>query len=332
MVRKVDLRLDVSGAEAVAGEAYIAATAFLPDQVAEPAVVVFASPGGGYARGYFDLRFEGRDGYSQAEHHTARGMIFVAYDHLGVGDSSIAGLAEMTIEDIAAADHAAVTKLLERIRRGALHASLPALPHVTAIGHGQSMGGGVSIIMQGRHRSFDAISPVGYSAIHTMLPQRTAEATERARQSYMFDRQTAGAELSAHLASAEVEDFVYPFHWEDIPADILKADMAGGYPLRRTSPVWGSLTIPNCVVAMMSPGYVKAEAAAIDTPVFLGFGERDTSGDMHAEPSAFPNSPDVSLFIVPTMAHMHNFASTRRRLWDRHADWAATVARARAAA
>jgi pimeloyl-ACP methyl ester carboxylesterase len=111
-----------------------------------------------------------------------------------------------------------------------------------------------------------------------------------------------------------------------VAPDILEADMAGGYPIRRTAPPFGSLTIPNCVVAMMSPGFVATEAAMVDVPVFLGFGERDTSPDVHGEAAAFPNARDISLFVVPRMAHMHNFASTRRLLWDRLSDWSSMVA------
>lgn len=46
----------------------------------------------------------------------------------------------------------------------------------------------------------------------------------------------------------------------------------------------------------------------------------------HAEAAAYPASRDVSIFIVPTMAHMHNFASTRERLWQRLHDWSRMVA------
>jgi pimeloyl-ACP methyl ester carboxylesterase len=108
---------------------------------------------------------------------------------------------------------------------------------------------------------------------------------------------------------------------------IVQADLGSGFPVRDPMPSWASATIPNCVVAMMAPGYVKEEAAAIDVPVLMGFGERDTSQNPHLEPSAFPRSRDVSLYVVPTMAHMHNFASTRHLLWDRIADWSAAVAR-----
>ena len=78
---------------------------------------------------------------------------------------------------------------------------------------------------------------------------------------------------------------------------------------------------------MLSPGYTKTEAAAVDVPVFVGLGERDTAPDPHCEPSAYPNSTDVSLLICDRMAHMHNFATTRHRLWDRFTHWCTAVAR-----
>jgi pimeloyl-ACP methyl ester carboxylesterase len=322
-MRKVELML----ATGEGGRGRIAMTAFLPEPAAASGCVIFASPGGGYARGYYDMHFVGHEGYSQAAHHVARGHIVMAYDHLGVGASSTEGLATMTIEDIAAHDHDAVAQVAERIRDGDLCAGFPAMPDAVTIGIGQSMGGGVSIIMQGRHRSFDAIGVLGYSAIHTVLPQREEADVERGIAAYDYDRTTSGSALSLEESSSRVVDFVYPFHWEDVPRDILQADMVGGYPIRKTAPAFGSLTIPNCVIAMMGPGFVREEAAAVDVPVFLGFGERDTSRDFHAEPAGFPNAGDVSLFVVPRMAHMHNFASTRHLLWDRFSDWALMVAR-----
>lgn len=327
-MRKVDVFISGDGD----ATRRIAATLFLPDPATLTGCVIFASPGGGYGRGYYDLKFAGREGYSQAEHHVARGIIFVAYDHLGVGDSSIDALDHITIEEIAAVDHEAVSVIARRLREGSAAEGFPAVSNLFSVGIGQSMGGGVSIIMQGRHRCFDAVGVLGYSAIHTVLPQRTEESRARGIASYQFSRETAAETLSVTAASSGMVDFVYPFHWEDVPADILKADMDGGYPVRHSVPAFGSGTIPNCVVAMMSPGFVKEEAAAVDVPVLLAYGERDVSMDMHAEPGAFPASRDVSLFIAPTMAHMHNFASTRALLWDRIADWSLMVAGAARAA
>src|SRR4051812_14650876 len=190
-MRKVELMLPGAGPAQ-----RIAFTAFLPDARAVSGCVIFASPGGGYGRGYYDMHFAGHEGYSQAEHHVARGHIVIAYDHLGVGDSSTDGLATMTIEDIAAANHAAVSACAARIRSGTLADGFPAVPRATSIGIGQSMGGGVSIIMQARHASFDAIGVLGYSAIHTVLPQRTPADVERGIAIYDASRDAAVETLS----------------------------------------------------------------------------------------------------------------------------------------
>jgi pimeloyl-ACP methyl ester carboxylesterase len=325
-MRSVELQIAL--ADRTRGAGHIAASVFLPEPDALPdrPIVIFASPGGGYSRGYFNLQVARDTAYSQAEHHTARGIILVAYDHLGVGESSTAGLETITIESIAAANDAAVREIMLHLATGTLADGFPPLKHAVHIGIGQSMGGGVTILMQGRHRTFDAIAPLGYSAIHTVLPQRTADDRERGKAVFQFSRETDPSALSVAETSRLVPDFVYPFHWEDVPAEIVHADLGSGFPERTPLPHWASATIPNCVVAMMAPGYVEAEAAEIDAPVLMGFGERDTSQDPHHEPSAFPRSADVAVYIAPQMAHMHNFASTRHRLWDRITDWSEMVA------
>ncbi|MGZ5394780.1 MAG: alpha/beta hydrolase, partial [Mycobacterium sp.] len=107
--------------------------------------------------------------------------------------------------------------------------------------------------------------------------------------------------------------------------DILEADTAGGYPLRDNAPAFGSKSIPSCVVAMLSPGYISTEAAELTVPVFIGVGERDVAPEPHREPSAYSASSDITLVICDRMAHMHNFATTRAVLWDRLAHWCAAL-------
>ena len=297
-----------------------------PEALGPRPIAIFASPGGGYTRRYYDLQPPGHTGYSEAEGHVARGFIFISYDHLGVGDSSTEHLREYTVPELAAANDAAVREVVWRLRDGSLGGGLPPLPIVTRIGIGQSMGGCVTIVMQGRHQTFDGIAPLGYSAIHTVLPQRDAVERQRALDHHARIGSRDVAEISVEEASQGVVDFVYPFHWEDVPADILAADMEGGYPLRKTAPAWGSLTVPPCAVTMMMPGVVATEAAAIKVPVLIAMGERDVCPDPHAEPSAYKASNDVSLFVVPRMAHMHNFGSTRAQLWSRIESWARRIA------
>ncbi|MBV9841073.1 MAG: hypothetical protein JOY99_05990 [Sphingomonadaceae bacterium] len=300
------------------------ATVFAPDADALPTrpVLIFAVPGGGYSRGYFDMRFAGHEGYSQAEHHCGRGFVLVAVDHVGVGESSTERNADIQFEHIAAGYDRCCRAVLARFREGELDSAIAFEP-AAVIGIGQSMGGCVSILTQAAHRTFDAIAVLGYSAIHTRLPQRQA-AQEQANLAVVDALSRGGTGHSPH--NVRMQDYVYPFHWEDVPAEIRDADMAGGYPQRRSCPPFGSATMPDCTVQMMIPGVVAAEAAAVTVPVFVGNGERDVCPDPHAEPGAYQASLDVTITIVPCMAHMHNFASTRALLWDRLTAWYGTVA------
>lgn len=81
---------------------------------------------------------------------------------------------------------------------------------------------------------------------------------------------------------------------------------------------------------MLAPGTVATEAAAITSPVLIAVGERDVVPDPWLEPKAFKSSTDITIFVSPRMAHMHNFASTRELLWERIHAWGAGVAQLRA--
>ncbi|MBG6120150.1 MULTISPECIES: hypothetical protein [unclassified Sphingobium] len=327
MTAPLDMRIDVSDAIGLA-DAQIAMSVFLPDpqRLPDTPIVLFASPGGGYARGYFDIHVEGHVGYSEAEYHVARGFIYIAYDHLGVGDSTTRYNADIRMETIAAANDAAVRQILAQLAEGTLAPGFPPVEKPFVVGSGQSLGGGLTMIMQGRHHTFDAIAPLGVSGTHTVLPQPNAELARLTRSTYVFTRGTPNAELVQQRGQKANPDWVYPFHWEDVPADILKADMEAGYPARKTAPAWGSLTLPPCVIGSNSPHFFAAEVSQIDVPVLLAMGERDVCPEPHREPAAFTASPDISLFIAPTMAHMHNFASSRAKLWARLNSWAQMIA------
>ena len=328
----VELRVDVSSVVPLQGPLEVALSVYLPDasELSSTPIIMAAFPGGGYSRGYFDMRFAGHTRYSEAEHHTAAGLIFIAGDHLGVGESTIADFSKLSIEMIAAGNDFAVREVVRKLEAGTLTPGFPAVRNATKIGIGQSMGGCITIVMQANHRTYDAIAPLGYSAIHTVLPQRSQEAYREAMQAHVQARDADLSNLSVAESSRHVADFVYPFHWEDVPKEILDADMSGGYPIRNTAPPFGSKTVPSCALQMMAPGCVAKEAAAVEVSVFVGVGERDVCPNSHAEPSAYAHSQDVSLFIVPRMAHMHNFASTREMLWDRLVEWSRMIARAAA--
>jgi len=328
-MQKIEKRVDVTAAAGLGEALEMAVTIFLPapEQLPARPIAIFAAPGGGYGRGYFDLRFPGREGYSEAAYHAGRGIIHVAIDHVGVGESTIPDLSRITFQTLAATHDRCVRQIGAWLEAGELAAGFPPCPGLFKVGMGQSMGGGVALLAQGRCATFDAVAPCGVSAIHTVLPQRTVAEVEHGKARFAEVR-VGEARVSHQTMSHDGVDYLYPFHWEDVPADILAADMAGGYPVRRTPPWFGSATIPHCAVQMMTPGAFSEDAARIEIPVLVGVGERDTCPDPHGEPSAYARSPDVSLFIVRNMAHMHNFASTRARLWARLHGWARLVAQA----
>jgi dienelactone hydrolase len=101
----------------------------------------------------------------------------VALGHLGVGDSTPEVCDRITIDDIAAANNLAVQKISELLSDGAAADGYPPVNADRRIGIGQSMGGGVTVIMAANHRTYDGIAVLGYSAIHTVLPLPDAAET-----------------------------------------------------------------------------------------------------------------------------------------------------------
>jgi pimeloyl-ACP methyl ester carboxylesterase len=317
MLTRHDLRIDVSGAVGIPG-AQIAATVIAPSIAAEKPLVAVGFPGGGYSRDYWDIQWPGR--YSQAEYHASRGWTFVAVDHLGVGDSSLPDPTMLTFEALAAANSAATQRIVSMLRSGTLSVNGVApvqSPYV--IGLGQSMGGCVSIVAQAAHRTFDALAVLGYSASHTVLasPEGGVRVTPVAR-----GRTDDDALRSEAAEVGDVDVFAWSFHYDDVDPGIYNEDLRGGYPFRTESvPAWGSATMPPAAAAMLAPGVVAEEAAAIDVPVFIGVGERDVCPDPWTEPASYHGAQQLSLCVVERMAHMHNFASTREVLWDRLHRW-----------
>jgi alpha-beta hydrolase superfamily lysophospholipase len=316
-VRVETLDVDVTHAVDLPGRLHTTVTVVAPDPLPDRLLVAFGFPGGGYNRRYFDLPVDlpGPGRSSEARWHAERGWCFVACDHLGVGDSSRPEPTALTIESLAAANDATVRAITARLGEARVAAR---------IGLGQSMGGCLTIAAQGLHHTFDGIAVLGFSAIHTVLPTRDGQSNQPdvARGSSSSDLETSSAMIGA-------DTFRYAFFWDDVPADLVEHDL-DGYPLRTgaEAPTWASPP-PPCAVAMLSAGVVSAEAARVDVPVLVGAGERDTVPDPEAEADAYP-AADVSVFVAPRMAHMHNFASTRELMWQRTHSWGDAVAASKA--
>jgi alpha-beta hydrolase superfamily lysophospholipase len=323
-MREIEVRTDVTDVVGIGERLETVATVRLPDEIPADPVVCFAWPGGGYSRRYFTADLVGGSPGGQAGWHTARGWIVVACDYLHAGDSTAcAEPTRLTFENLAAADRATVDNVLAVLER---------VPR-TLLGIGHSLGGCLLTVQQGRHATFDAVAVLGWSGHHSML--WVPPGTPRVPRTYLargtdFGALTREAFTAAipenDVAEGELPPSTPGFHHDDVPAAVVARDMID-YPGRRGDmPEWGTALMPPCAMTMMSPGSVAPEAASIRVPVLVGLGERDVCPDPLGEPRAYPESPDVTVVRIPRMAHMHNFAGTRERLWARIHAWGEGVA------
>lgn len=351
----LDLKIDVTSAVGLDEPAHVAVTITLhdPQKMSTPAIVCFAKPGGGYSRGYFTVDLPGPVRGAQADWHAKRGWIFVSVDHLGVGGSSIHDAAKLDYTTTAAGNMAAEAEVLRRLAEGSLAKDFPAITDPIKIGIGQSMGGCMTIIQQGRYHCYDGIGILGYSAVHTHPPVRPG--TEPLVAAWL-PRDTllktappvvvnSGAvkAFMAKMATAPApteHPMLWGFHYaDDYDAEMnamALTDLARFFHIHEpdqqagvTCQPWGSLTTPGAVAqSCLTPGTVAAEAAAVTVPVLVGMGERDTCADVAGEPRAYRSANSIDIFVCSRMSHMHNFAATRIQFWERiarFADWAAYV-------
>ncbi|MFD0898840.1 alpha/beta hydrolase [Actinomadura sediminis] len=308
-MRAIDLRVPVATPDGTPSGWQIAATVYLPAQASTTAApVLVLLPGGGYNRRYFDLPVPG---FSQARHHAEQGTVVVALDYLGVGDSSVPPFEATDLPTVAATGHAATIEIVDRLRRGSLAPEAGPLAVRGIVGAGQSLGGHVVAGMQAYHRTFDAVAFLGSSMAGTVMPAR------------------AGAESAAPYEDARASlDAAWVFHWEavteadaaDSPHDLaslVAADIAGGLPRRTAPPPWGTGTYPGCSTLGLRPEGLAVEIASVNVPVLLATGERDVCHPPAVEVATLKAATDISIFVVPRSAHMHNFSLNRHLLWGR---------------
>lgn len=308
----IPLSLDVTDnltPEITAGERLSIATwIFLPkpENLGELPSVVTLLNGGTYDKRYFHVEIPGHPGYSMAEHLCNKGHIVILADHLGIGESSRSpNQMAVTRQVAAAANHAAVEQIYDRLRTGDLDPSFPAIPDFLKVGGGHSMGGFQSITQQAKHKTYDRLLVLGYTAIGVHLT-------------------IDGQLVSAHPGELDLTQPDYgrrdrstlrqTFHWEDVPDAVLAADDAL------------LVDVPYVLSTQsITKGIVSEDAGRIDIPVYINLGERDVSPDPYAEPSYYKKSKDITLHILPRSGHCQNFASTRHEMWDRIDLWIKSI-------
>jgi pimeloyl-ACP methyl ester carboxylesterase len=326
----LQLQVDVTGPADLGEPGHVALTVTVPDALGTEPIVCFAKPGAGYSRRYFTEDLPGPASGAQAAWHAERGWVFVSVDHLGVGDSSQHDSERLTYTPVVAASQAAEQEVLQKLAAGTLVDGLPKVERPVTIGIGQSMGGSLTVVQQGRYHGYDGIGVLGYSAVHTHPP--TAPGAPPLVMAWLprdampsggvFTNGPALAELDPALVAGPA-DMAWGFHYDDVDPDLVRRDLED-FPARRGNvPPWGSGTVPMTIALWcVTPGGVAAEAAAIRCPVLVALGERDVLVDPRGEPRAYMSSPSVDLFICPRMGHMHNFAGTRELFWRRIEAWA----------
>ncbi|MBA2933716.1 hypothetical protein HZF05_06345 [Sphingomonas sp. CGMCC 1.13654] len=350
MKAPIELTIDVTEAAGLGTPAHTAVTVCLPDDgaLADPPVICFAYPGGGYNRRYYTHDMLDGSAGGEAAYHCDRGWIVVACDHLGFGESTIPEGNALDLDNVAAANDAAVREVITRLEKGTLAPGLEPVTGATKIGIGQSMGGCFTIVAQGNHETFDAVGILGYSGIHTVVPTRPGQPEAAwpwiSRRQSLDSPRVMNAAAMASAEGAKLGDgealrkaaqcgehpFQWSFHYDDEPADIVALDMAASAGTVDPLPIWRSATTPPCGVYMVAPGAVALEAASILVPVLVAVGERDVVPDPWAEPKAYKSAIDIGVYVCPRMAHMHNFASTRLLFWEHIQSWGDRVARMRA--
>jgi hypothetical protein len=313
MVGPIPLSIDVTDAlpaDVSQGERLaISAWLFFPDDPArlgDRLATITLLAGGSYDKRYHHAVIPGFPGYSAAEHLAGLGNIVLLADHLGVGESSKApDQRKATRQVCAAAMHAAVTRIHERLAAGDLHPALPPIANPIRIGGGHSMGAMQTVVQQAAHRTYHAIMFLGY----TTQGVHFYHGTTRVRAGdYM------PPEPYVDYATNDREAQRYNFYWEDVPAEVIRFDdsMAVETPTR-------------IGLDSIRPDVIADDAVAIDVPVFFGNGERDVSPDPRAECARFPRCPDFTMFLLPRSAHCQTFAGTRHMFWNRMHDWSRSI-------
>lgn len=309
------LSLDVSAVAEGDQTLTQAAWLFAPEDPASARGVLVCLAGGTYDKHYWHLEVEGHPGYSFGEHLAALGYVVIALDHLGVGDSSdVAGHAGLEL--LSAGDAEVVAQIRKAVQDGSLVAGVPQDVPIVGVGH--SMGACLTTMVQATASSYDAVVLLGYGVEVTNSGNAVAEDLAAAiQQNFELLRGITGAPEDATSWVVPRGGLRDNFYAPDVPEAIALADDShvSRLPARANAEV-------------ISAGFVAGFAAKVAVPVFLGFGAaRDTSPDPYTEPSNYPASSDVTLFLVPGSHHCHNMAGERAVLWDRIAAWVPTVTR-----
>jgi hypothetical protein len=190
---------------------------------------------------------------------------------------------------------------------------------------GQSIGGYLLTVQRGIYETFSAAGFLGWTNIHCEIP-----CPGGGRVQYVGPARGSDAAAESLEVPFAYEALRYCYHYDDVPETIVKMDLAplADPGLGAGDAPWRSATTPLLAITGTSRAPAGPEAARIVTTVFIITGERDVIPDPDMEATAYPRSDDVTLWVIPRMSHMHNFASSREMLWRRIEGWIDSVVQA----
>ncbi|MDB5985940.1 MAG: hypothetical protein JWR16_993 [Nevskia sp.] len=294
-MRSIELNIDVTDLADGEQPLAVAATLFAPaPDVPKPCCeLLVALHGAGYDRRYYDIAHEG---YSFAQYFTARGYHVLAIDHLGMGRSSQPQPERRVTRGLVAATN---DRVVRQVRAGLMAGRFfetGPRDRVRASCMAHSMGGMLAIVQQAQHRTFERLAIAGWSNIGVRFgDDAAAVAGVVAMEGYL----PAPRHLMHQL-----------FYLPDVLAALIELDAS-----------YASLTPAGLGRDAMTPDAVAADAARIECPLFLLFGEIDTSPDPSAEVRYYSASPDITLVRLQGSAHIQHLASSRQRFWQRLDGW-----------
>ena len=286
------LQVDVSRALPFGAQtSTVAAELHLPE--GSPQALLICWPGGSYARSYWHMQIAGHPGYSFVDHMTARGFAVITADHLGVGESSRpAAVDDVTLETIAAANAAFTREVRERLAAAALATRLAPTTSLAVIGIGHSLGGCICVFAQADHRCYDAIASLGFThgSKDVLEDGPTGSVADPAGPRAAGEAQAKaffGADWDSGYAVAPREPSHPWLYAPDVPAEVIAADDLTVAP-------WPRQTYVDALTA----GFTAPFATRVQSPVFLGFGDRDIPQHPRDDAGFYTASNDITVFIV----------------------------------
>ena len=317
-VTKSTIRLDVTGVAPV-GCNRICVDLFAPDDLGPSPLLWVCVPGGGMSRRYFDLAVAGQDhAFSMARYLAAGGDLVVTVDPPGVGESDAPDdgytLSSHVVADVLSAAIEALDADLEsRGREGGERGRAVVR---AKIGLGHSAGALLVACQQARHRTYDALALLGFSAAG--LPEVLSEEERR-----FVNRPE---ELARVIADLSRERFGDPLpQWSNRRTGEVEPTSAAPEVDEALAAASSRLLALVGMTAIV-PGSVQPELDELRHPILVALGEHDLAGRLDVLPGQLPACPDLTLFLLEEAGHNHNVAPNRQILWKRIMRWANSVA------